>query len=286
MNRPHNARQQHAPAVQHLASDNAFIVSNVRRFADLEVIAPSLGYQIVDAGPTSYRVNYTPIANHRVKLNIAGDEITSFMVSRNSVEQVVNAAPVLLEAAPVYGIQHTTPGQSGLAEKVDAMYNSLMRMSADEQKAAKEAKGAIVRAKAEPRVSHTKRCQFVVSNITAPHLLEVQAPSLEFKIMHDGKATCQVNFREDTQAVPVKVMYCGKLVSGGNFTLVPASNVDKKTERRAPVARRIRRGGHAETTGMRLVLSHIPARLVKLGTATSGMCLILAHVPAAARIVS
>eukprot|EP01083_Nonionella_stella_P159624 520868_1 len=147
----YSLRQQvcDAPAVQHLASDNAFIVSNVRRFADLEVIAPSLGYQIVDAGPTSYRVNYTPIANHRVKLNIAGDEITSFMVSRNSVEQVVNAAPVLLEAAPVYGIQHTTPGQSGLAEKVDAMYNSLMRMSADEQKAAKEAKGAIVRAKAD-----------------------------------------------------------------------------------------------------------------------------------------
>eukprot|EP01083_Nonionella_stella_P296102 1006031_1 len=267
------------PVIVHHPLEDSFTVSNVRNFAEFEVNAPDLGYQISDAGQDTYRVDYQPTAQHRVKLNFAGQEIGSFIVSKNTVEEeIVNAAPALLEAAqPTFGVQHIEPGSKfkllgmtdynkleiiapglqhtvfmadggmivkytptgvhnveiiydgALVDEFELMpkthHRGLMRARAvadeDDEKVAEEAQGEIVRASTEPLVSQTKLGQFTVSNITEPHLLEIEAPALAYKISHDGAATCQVDFEPDSQKIPVKVLYRGELISGGNFTLVP-----------------------------------------------------------------
>eukprot|EP01083_Nonionella_stella_P296101 1006030_1 len=103
-----------APVVEHHPSEDAFTVSNVRNFADFEVNAPSLGYQIVAAGENAYRVEYMPTAHHPVELTVAGEEVASFTVSKNAAEaeeEIVNADPALLEDAPMMGVRHTVPGR-------------------------------------------------------------------------------------------------------------------------------------------------------------------------------
>eukprot|EP01083_Nonionella_stella_P098719 277690_1 len=79
------------PVVQLYPSDNAFTVSNVRNYADFEVDAPSLEYQILEAGPALYRVEYQPTAKHQVKLSIGGGEIARFAVT------TADTGPALLE---------------------------------------------------------------------------------------------------------------------------------------------------------------------------------------------
>eukprot|EP01083_Nonionella_stella_P296103 1006032_1 len=270
------------PVIVHHPLEDSFTVSNVRNFAEFEVNAPDLGYQISDAGQDTYRVDYQPTAQHRVKLNFAGQEIGSFIVSKNTVEEeIVNAAPALLEAAqPTFGVQHIEPGSKfkllgmtdynkleiiapglqhtvfmadggmivkytptgvhnveiiydgALVDEFELMpkthHRGLMRARAvadeDDEKVAEEAQGEIVRASTEPLVSQTKLGQFTVSNITEPHLLEIEAPALAYKISHDGASnTCYVDFEKDSQKIPVKVMYRGEIVSGGNFALVPGA---------------------------------------------------------------
>eukprot|EP01083_Nonionella_stella_P098718 277686_1 len=81
------------PVVQLYPSDNAFTVSNVRNYADFEVDAPSLEYQILEAGPALYRVEYQPTAKHQVKLSIGGGEIARFAVT------TADTGPALLEGS-------------------------------------------------------------------------------------------------------------------------------------------------------------------------------------------
>eukprot|EP01083_Nonionella_stella_P296104 1006037_1 len=267
------------PVVEHHPSEDAFTVSNVRSFAEFEVEAPSLGYQIVEDGPQSYRVEYTPTADHRVKVTVAGEEIARFVVSASEdLGGIVNADPALLEAAaPIIEVQHTVPGHQFLLKgmtdyaklkiiapgllhtvfqvdggmivkytptglhHVQIIYDGAMvdkfelkpkpqTLSADadeeEEKVAEEdeedAGDEIAPALAAvPHVDHTRIREFEVSNVDDPHLLQIEAPALDFNIMHDGVSTARVSFEKGTAVIPVQVLYRGVPVSGGSFTLVP-----------------------------------------------------------------
>eukprot|EP01083_Nonionella_stella_P098721 277694_1 len=89
--------------VQHFPSEKAFTVSNVRNYADFEVVAPSLEYKILEAGPTTYRVEYMPTGMHPVQLKFAGGgEIDRFVVN-NFGATLAGIDPALVETVDLTG---------------------------------------------------------------------------------------------------------------------------------------------------------------------------------------
>eukprot|EP01083_Nonionella_stella_P205566 748485_1 len=73
-----------SPFVEHYPQENGFTVSNVK-FAELEVVAPDLRFQVLDAGPMEYMVAYQPTGVHFVKLKVRGKVIKCFWVTKPGV---------------------------------------------------------------------------------------------------------------------------------------------------------------------------------------------------------
>eukprot|EP01083_Nonionella_stella_P022232 61505_1 len=89
-----------APMVERHPLENAFIVSHVP-FEELEVVAPTLKYQILEAGPMKYHVAYQPTGKHYVKLKVAGKVISRFTVTKAETANLAGIRPALLEATQV-----------------------------------------------------------------------------------------------------------------------------------------------------------------------------------------
>eukprot|EP01083_Nonionella_stella_P012898 36404_1 len=88
-----------APMVEHHPLENVFSISNVP-FEDLEVVAPTLKYQVMEAGPTKFLVAYQATDKHRVKVKVRGKVIDRFWVTKGAVPeygaQMANIQPGLV----------------------------------------------------------------------------------------------------------------------------------------------------------------------------------------------
>eukprot|EP01083_Nonionella_stella_P082165 226779_1 len=89
-----------APMVEHFPLENGFTISNVP-LEELEVVAPTLKFQVMEAGPTEFLVSYQATDMHRVKLKARGRVFCRFWATKGSAPaETANLAgtrPALLE---------------------------------------------------------------------------------------------------------------------------------------------------------------------------------------------
>eukprot|EP01083_Nonionella_stella_P205564 748483_1 len=88
-----------SPMVEHHPLDKGFTILNVP-FEDLEVVAPTLKFQGMEAGPTKFLVAYQATDKHRVKVKARGKVIDRFWVTKSAVPeygaQMANIQPGLI----------------------------------------------------------------------------------------------------------------------------------------------------------------------------------------------
>eukprot|EP01083_Nonionella_stella_P205562 748481_1 len=186
-----------SPMVEHHPLDKGFTILNVP-FEDLEVVAPTLKFQGMEAGPTKFLVAYQATDKHRVKVKARGKVIDRFWVTKSAVPeygaQMANIQPGLI--GDCYGETNPTPTGTGSSTGRKSSTGSVEPgAGAEEKKEEAELKkrmnalaGKLGRAKTiEDITSHTQECNTLEAALDKalsenPNSAEVKRLKKEFEV--------------------------------------------------------------------------------------------------------
>eukprot|EP01083_Nonionella_stella_P230931 815887_1 len=186
-----------APKVDLHLAEHAFTVSNVRNVDDLEVVAPTMDFQVLEVGPKAYRVQCQPTNMHVVIVRFAENEIARFIVSKRD-----SAIPA--------GAKDPEPA-------VGRAMKTVFENEAHEWEISYGLGLVHPRRTRQPGVlQNAPGYQFVLTAMPDDHLLEVIAPDLHYSVFKYG--TGMIVKYKPTGIHPVEVVYGGETIQKFHVT--------------------------------------------------------------------
>eukprot|EP01083_Nonionella_stella_P230932 815888_1 len=196
-----------APKVDLHLAEHAFTVSNVRNVDDLEVVAPTMDFQVLEVGPKAYRVQCQPTNMHVVIVRFAENEIARFIVSKRDSAIPAGAK----DPEPAVGRAMKTVFENEAHEWVGGSPLVLLSEHRVEPEISYGLGLVHPRRTRQPGVlQNAPGYQFVLTAMPDDHLLEVIAPDLHYSVFKYG--TGMIVKYKPTGIHPVEVVYDGKTV--------------------------------------------------------------------------